>query len=255
MNAAVTKTLRKVPEVTAVFWATKLLTTAMGEAFSDFLANTISPYLAVGLGFAAFVAALVLQFRTKRYMPWAYWLAVAMVAVFGTMAADVLHKQFGVPYWLSTAFFLVVLAAVFAVWHRVEGTLSIHSITSPRREVFYWLTVVSTFALGTAAGDWTAYSLGWGYLVSGVVFAGIILLPAVGRLLKLGEVMTFWFAYIITRPLGASFADWFGKPHPHGLDWGDGTVTLLLSVGIVAAVAYMTYDRKEKRAETAIARG
>lgn len=172
-----------------------------------------------------------------------------MVAVFGTMAADVLHKQFGVPYVASTSFFAICLAVIFAVWQKVEHSLSIHTITSTRREIFYWLTVMATFALGTAAGDWTAYSLGLGYLSSGILFAVIILIPAIGRRLKLGEVFTFWFAYIITRPLGASFADWVGKPVPHGLGHGDGTVSLILTILIVACVAYMTFDRHEQKLE------
>ncbi|MGH7240722.1 MAG: COG4705 family protein [Candidatus Saccharimonadales bacterium] len=240
---------RKVPEITAVFWLAKLLTTAMGEATSDFLANTISPYLAVAIGFAVFVFALWLQFRAKRYIPWVYWFAVAMVAVFGTMAADVLHKQFGVPYTASTAFFAICLAAVFVVWQKVERSLSIHTITTPRREAFYWLTVVTTFALGTAAGDWTAYSLGLGYLSSGVLFAAVMLVPVVGRYFKLNEVLTFWFAYIVTRPLGASFADWVGKPMPHGLGHGDGTVSVALTILITLCVAYMTFNRHERNSE------
>jgi uncharacterized membrane-anchored protein len=249
MKLLSTKMLRKVPEITAIFWIAKILTTAMGESTSDFLANTISPYLAVALGFAVLVIALALQFRARKYIPWVYWFAVAMVAVFGTMAADVLHKQFGVPYWLSTSFFAVVLAGVFAVWYKVEGTLSIHTIVNTRREIFYWLTVMSTFALGTAAGDWTANSLGLGYFASGVLFAGLIVVAAGGRRLRLNEVFTFWFAYIVTRPLGASFADWLGKPAPAGRGWGDGTVSVILTVLIVLCVGYMVLDRKESLAE------
>lgn len=243
---------RKVPEITAVFWLTKLLTTAMGEATSDFLANVISPYVAVAIGFVVFAGALFIQFRAKRYIPWIYWLAVAMVAVFGTMAADVLHKQFGVPYVISTIFFAVCLAVIFAVWQKVEHSLSIHTITNTRREVFYWLTVMTTFALGTAAGDWTANSLGLGYLSSGLLFAGLILVPIIGYRLKTNEVFTFWFAYVITRPLGASFADWFGKPVPQGLGHGDGTVSIILTILIMACVAYMTFDRQEKRMESGV---
>lgn len=243
------KASRKVPEITAIFWVTKLLTTAMGEATSDFLANTISPYAAVAIGFVVFAFALTLQFRAKRYIPVVYWFAVAMVAVFGTMAADVLHKQFGVPYVASTSFFALSLAAIFAVWQKVEHSLSIHSITNSRREAFYWLTVMATFALGTAAGDWTAYSLGLGYFSSGLLFAGIILIPLIGRRFKLNEVFTFWFAYIITRPLGASFADWLGKPVPNGLGHGDGTVSVILSILILCCVVYMTFGRKERRLE------
>lgn len=214
------QTLRKVPEITAIFWLTKLLTTAMGEATSDFLATTIDPYLAVAIGFMLFVGALILQFRARQYIPWVYWLAVAMVAVFGTMAADVVHKQFGIPYGVSTAFFAICLATTFTIWQKVEHSLSIHSITTPRREVFYWLTVMSTFALGTASGDWTAYSLGLGYLTSGVLFAALMLIPMLGHKYKVSQVFIFWFAYVITRPLGASFADYFSKPNPFGRGWG-----------------------------------
>lgn len=248
-SQSTTNLTRKVPEITAIFWIAKLLTTAMGEATSDFLANTISPYVAVAIGFIVFATALVLQFRAKRYVPWIYWFAVAMVAVFGTMAADVVHKQFGVPYAASTAFFAICLVIIFVVWHKVERSLSIHTITNVRRELFYWTTVVVTFALGTAAGDWTAISLGLGYLSSGLFFAGLILIPALGRRFRWSEVLTFWFAYVITRPLGASFADWFGKPAPQGLAYGDGTVSVALAICIIACVAYMTFDRKERRLE------
>lgn len=251
ISTATRKTLRRVPEITAIFWITKLLTTAMGEATSDFLANSISPYAAVALGFVVFAFALTLQFQAKRYIPWVYWFAVAMVAVFGTMAADVLHKQFGVPYVASTLFFAICLGIVFAVWQKVEHSLSIHTITDNRKEIFYWLTVMCTFALGTAAGDWTADSLGLGYFSSGVLFAAIILIPIICRKFKLSEVFTFWFAYIVTRPLGASFADWFGKPASStGLGHGDGTVSAVLTILIVICVAYMTFDRQERRLET-----
>ena len=244
------KASRKVPEITALFWVTKLLTTAMGESTSDFLANAMSPYTAVAIGFMVFVCALWLQLRAKRYIPWVYWFTVAMVAVFGTMAADVLHKQFGVPYVASTVFFALCLGIVFVAWQKVEHSVSIHAITSTRREIFYWLTVMTTFALGTAAGDWTANSIGIGYFSSGILFATIILIPIIGRRFKLNEVFAFWFAYIITRPFGASFADWFGKPIPNGLGHGDGTVSVILTVLILACVSYMTFDRLERHLET-----
>lgn len=224
----------------------------MGETTSDFLANTISPYVAVAIGFVAFAAALCIQFRTKHYIPWAYWLAVAMVAVFGTMAADVLHKQFGVPYIASTTFYAICLAVIFFVWQKVEHNLSIHSITTARRETFYWLTVMATFAFGTAAGDWTANSLGFGYFSSGILFAGLMLIPVICRRLKISEIFTFWFAYVITRPLGASFADWFGKPIPSGKGFGDGTVSIVLTALIVTCVVFMTINRKEKQAESTL---
>lgn len=243
--------LRKVPEITALFWAVKLLTTAMGESTSDYLVFHINPYVAVSLGFVGFVVALALQFGVRRYVAWIYWLAVTMVAVFGTMAADVLHIQFGIPYLASTALFAVTLVIVFIVWFRTERTLSIHSINSRRRESFYWAAVMATFALGTAAGDMTAVTLNLGYFSSGLLFIGLILIPALLRwLLGLSEVITFWWAYVLTRPLGASFADWFGKSkNVGGRGLGDGTVGLALSVCIVIAVVYMTINRGEARQE------
>lgn len=247
------RSLRKVPELTAYFWITKVLTTAMGEATSDYFVKRLPPEVAVALGAVALAAALALQFSARRYVAWIYWLAVAMVAVFGTMAADVLHVQFGVPYVASTTFFALVLAAVFVTWHANEKTLSIHSIDTRRRECFYWATVIATFALGTAAGDMTAVTLHLGYLVSGLVFAGLIAVPALAyRLFGLNEIIAFWFAYIVTRPLGASFADWMGKSHKvGGLALGDGVVSLGLTAVIVVLVAYLTVTRKDVNDEDA----
>jgi uncharacterized membrane-anchored protein len=170
--------LSKVPEVTVFFWVVKALTTALGESTSDYLVHAMAPVAAVLIGFVAFCAALVIQFRVRHYVAWAYWFAVAMVGVFGTMAADVLHVGFAVPYAVSTVLFVVVLAAVFATWYGVEKTLSIHSISTPRRELFYWAAVVSTFAMGTAAGDMSAITLNLGYLASGLLFAVLILVTA-----------------------------------------------------------------------------
>jgi uncharacterized membrane-anchored protein len=237
--------IRKVPEITVFFWIVKLLTTAVGESTSDFLVFRINPYIAVTLGGIGLVVALVLQFAVGRYVAWIYWLAVTMVAIFGTMAADVLHIELGVPYLLSTIFFAVVLVIVFAVWHANEKTLSIHSIYTPRREVFYWAAVMATFALGTAAGDMTAISLHLGYFSSGVLFAGLIAVPALAYWrFGLNEVFAFWFAYIVTRPLGASFADWTGKPHSvRGLGFGDGPVSLVLAVLIIGFVGYLAATR------------
>ena len=232
--------LSTVPEVTLVFWVTKVLTTGMGETASDFLAHHIDPVIAGGLSLLGLVAALALQFRARRYVPWVYWLAVAMVSVFGTMAADVVHVILGVPYAVSTVAFLLTLGVVFLVWHRSEGTLSIHSITTRRRELFYWTTVLTTFALGTAAGDLTATTLHLGYLASGVLFAVVIAVPTVAHRFGLNAVLSFWFAYVVTRPLGASFADWMGvPPSRHGLDWGTGPVTLALAVLIAVLVGYL----------------
>ena len=169
-----------------------------------------------------------------------------MVAIFGTMGADVVHIVLGIPYLISTVFFAVALAIIFVVWYAIEKTLSIHSIYTRRRELFYWATVMATFALGTAAGDMTAATLNLGYFASGVLFAILIAIPAIGYLLfGLNEIVAFWFAYIVTRPLGASFADWFGKSYLGGLGLGDTNVSLVLTILIIGFVAYLTVTRKD----------
>lgn len=237
----------KVPEVTIAFWIVKLLTTAMGESTSDYLVYHINPYVAVMAGGVGLVVALILQFAVRRYIPWVYWFAVIMVAIFGTMAADVLHVVLGVPYLDSTIGFSLALAVVFILWYATEKTLSIHSIYTPRREVFYWATVMATFALGTATGDLTAATLGLGYLASGALFAVLFALPYLGyRVFGLNAIFAFWFAYIMTRPFGASFADYFGKPVLGGLGLGDEIVVIVLTAGIVVGVAYMTLTQKEE---------
>ena len=232
----------KVPPVTALFWVIKILTTGMGETTSDFLVKHFDPPMMVALAGAALVVCLVAQVRYRRYSSSRYWAAVVMVSIFGTMIADVIHVILGVPYVISTIAFGLALAVIFFVWHQRELTLSIHSITTMRREAFYWATVLATFALGTALGDLTASSLGLGYLTSGIIFAALFLVPLVGRyLFRLNEVTTFWIAYILTRPFGASFADWAGVPPERGgLDWGTGWVSLGLCTGIVLAVAMST---------------
>jgi uncharacterized membrane-anchored protein len=239
--------MSKVPEVTAYFWVIKVLTTGMGETTSDYLAHRIGPIVAVGLAGVVLTAALVLQLSVRRYVAWIYWSAVVMVSVFGTMAADVLHVGLGVPYVVSTAFFVLALAAIFALWYASEKTLSIHSIFTWRREVFYWATVMATFALGTAAGDMTAVSMHLGYLASGVMFAVLMTVPALAYWrLGLNPVFAFWFAYVVTRPLGASFADWLGVSRVRGgLALGTGQVSLGLTVVIVGFVGYLAMSRKD----------
>lgn len=236
---------RKVPEVTIYFWIIKLLTTALGESTSDYLVYHINRYLAVMLGVAALAIALLVQLYVRRYIAWVYWLAVAMVAVVGTMVADVAHLVIGISYLNSTIIFSVALAVIFVVWYASEKTLSIHSIYTPRRELFYWATVMATFALGTAAGDLTAAPpIALGYLASGVLYAVLFALPGLGyRFVGLNAIAAFWFAYIMTRPLGASFADYFGKPFFGGLGLGDEKVSLVLAILIVGFVAYLTITR------------
>ena len=239
--------MRKVPEITLIFWVVKLLSTAMGEATADFFVFKINPYLAVLLGGVALLIALVIQFSVRRYIAWVYWLTVVMVAIFGTMAADALHIQLHVPYTASTTLFAIILVIIFIFWYKYEKTLSIHSINTHRREMFYWATVLATFALGTAVGDLTAITVGLGHFSSALMFIGLIAAPAMAFwLFDLNEVVAFWLAYILTRPIGASFADWMGKSKiVSGLGWGDGRVALVLAIIIIFFVGYMTYSRKE----------
>jgi len=239
------KGLLRVPEITVVFWIIKGLSTAMGESTSDFLVHAMAPALAVVLGFAGLVAALIVQFRQRRYVAWTYWLAVVMVGIFGTMAADVLHVGLHVSYTASTILYAIGLIAIFVIWQRTEHTLSIHSIDTVRREAFYWTTVAATFAMGTALGDFTAYTLHMGYFPSAALFAAIIAIPAIGyRFLRWNAIACFWFAYVITRPLGASIADGLAKPKSaSGLGLGNGPVMLVLGVLIVVLVAYLAVTK------------
>ena len=243
--------LRKVPEVTVYFWIIKLLTTGMGETTSDYLVHRINPLIAVALGGIGLAGALALQFRARRYVAWIYWLAVVMVAIFGTMAADALHVGFDVPYVDSATFFASALAVIFVAWYACEKTLSIHSIDTRRRELFYWATVMATFALGTAAGDMTAFTLGLGFFSSGVLFAVVIAVPALAyRLLGLNAIVAFWFAYIVTRPLGASFADWMGRPPSlGGLGLGTGPVSVVLALVIIGFVGYLSVTGADRKIE------
>lgn len=231
----------KVPVITAWFWIAKVASTGMGEALADYVYLRFGTAVTIVFGTILLVGALALQFAVRRYMTWVYWLAVAAVAVTGTEAADGLHIVIGLPYWQTTALYAFCLAAIFAVWYRTEGTLSIHSITTWRRELFYWATVMATFALGTALGDLTAVTLHLGFFSSAVLFLVIIAIPLVAhRKLGMNSVLAFWFAYTITRPLGASIADWLGVPHSlGGLDWGRGVVAIVLLLPVLAAVAYM----------------
>jgi uncharacterized membrane-anchored protein len=239
------QTARKVPAVTFHFWAVKILSTGMGEATSDYLVHTINPYSAVGLGALGLAVGLAWQFFLRRYIAAAYWLAVVMVAVFGTMVADAAHIELGISYVVSTAICAIGLAVVFSLWYATERTLSIHSINTKRREIFYWAAVLATFAMGTAAGDMSAYTLHLGWFVSGLMFTAVFAIPLLARrIFRLSEVFAFWFAYIITRPLGASYADWLGVPPAlGGLNLGRGTVAIALTIVIIAWVAYLSFSK------------
>ncbi|WP_251028870.1 hypothetical protein [Bacillus sp. ISL-18] len=232
--------LAKVPEITFYFWITKLLTTGMGEVASDYLFENLNPLISAPLSVLIFVAAMILQFKVRRYIPAVYWLVVIMVSIFGTMAADVVRVGLGIPYIVSTIFFIVALTAVLITWYSKEKTLSVHSIFTRRREIFYWLTVLVTFALGTAAGDMTASSMHLGYLSSGLLFSVLLVIPALGyRFFGFNEIFAFWFAYIMTRPVGASFSDWLAASQAHGgLGIDKGTVSLVLLIIIILLVVF-----------------
>jgi uncharacterized membrane-anchored protein len=235
----------KVPEIALIFWVLKLLTTGMGEAMSDFMGQHSVP-LAAAVGIFGLAFALWLQFRTPEYRAPAYWFAVMMVAIFGTMAADGIHDGANIPYAVTTPVFGAIVAATFLLWYRLEGTLSIHSINTRRREAFYWTAVLGTFALGTAAGDLTAYSLNLGFWASALLFAVIFAIPALGWWRgRFNPIFAFWFAYVVTRPLGASFADGFSKPTNGGLGLGDGTVSLIALIVFVALVTWVTVTKRD----------
>ena len=236
----------KVPEITVLFWVIKLVTTFMGEATSDYLGDgNVAVGAVVELGLV--VAAAWIQFRTRRYVAAAYWFLAMAIAVFGTGASDTLHIVLGIPYAGTTILWAVILGGIFWRWHRSEGTLSIHSVTTRRREIYYWSTVFATFALGTALGDFTAAVLDLGFLTSGLMFTGLILIPAVAWWrFDLNPIGAFWFAYVLTRPLGASFADYVSKPHSlRGANFGDGPTSAVSAIVLLALVAYVSVTRKD----------
>jgi uncharacterized membrane-anchored protein len=236
----------KVPEVILVFWVLKILTTAGGEATSDYL-KTYGNIKGGGTEVALFGVALVLQFGTRRYRAFAYWFLAFAIAIFGTGVSDFLHLDVGIPYAGTTLLWAVILATIFWLWQHSEGTLSIHSITTQRREAFYWATVFATFALGTALGDFTATSLNLGYLASGILFSVVILLPALAWWkLGLNSIAAFWMAYIVTRPLGASFADYISKPQNlSGINFGDGPTALVFALAVLVLVSYLAIARPD----------
>lgn len=238
----------RVSDVTVMFWVIKGLSTAMGESTSDYLVHAMAPELAVVLGFVGFCAALALQLHAGRYVAWRYWLAVVMVGVFGTMAADVLHVGFHVPYQASALLYAASLAVIFYAWQRVEGTLDVHTIDTPRRELFYWAAVAATFAMGTALGDLTAYTAHLGFGASAALFGAAILVPAAGyRFLRWNAVFAFWFAYVLTRPLGASVADALGKSKRNGgLGFGQLPSLLAFATLIAVLVAYLTVSDRQR---------
>ena len=238
--------LSKVPEVTVWFWVIKILCTTVGESFADWINMTLGVGLtATALIFTGvLVVVLAWQLRLTRYVPLAYWLAVVVLSVTGTLYTDILTDDLGVPLALSTSVFALALAAVFDVWYARERTLSIHSIVTLPRESFYWLAVLVTFALGTAGGDWTLQLTGWGPGTSVLLPAGLIAAVVIGWRLGANAVLAFWLAYILTRPLGANLGDWFATPTTdHGLGVGTAATSAIFLTAILATVVYLTISR------------
>jgi uncharacterized membrane-anchored protein len=239
--------LNKVPEVTLSFWVIKIMSTTVGETGADFLAVNagLGQGLTCALMGSLLAVALWLQLRARRYTPWIYWLTVVLVSVVGTQITDVLTDGLGVSLYASTAVFAVALAAIFLVWHRAEGTLSIRHIDTRRRELFYWAAILCTFALGTAAGDLATEALGLGFSWGVIVFGALIAVTGVARCLGGNAVLTFWIAYILTRPFGASLGDLLTQDPTYG-GLGIGamwTSALFLSVIVLlVAIAQMTMN-------------
>ena len=249
-NVPLPTLLNKVPKVTAIFWIIKILSTTVGETSADYLA------VHVGLGagpttaimVSLLVAALSLQLRARSYVPWIYWLTVVLVSIVGTQITDWFTDRLEISLYLSTAAFAAILGAIFAVWYSVERTLSIHTIVTPRRELFYWAAILFTFALGTAAGDLAAEALGLGFQLGVIVFGALIVLVSFIPNLGASPVLTFWLAYILTRPLGASLGDLISQSRAYG---GIGFGTIYTSLGflavIIVLVAWVTFEVKPGR--------
>ena len=241
--------LNKVPEVTVYFWIIKILCTTVGESFADYINETLGFGLTntTFMFSAALIVVMVAQFRSRRYVPGIYWTAVVLISVVGTLLTDNLTDGHNVPLWISTTVFSALLIVVFGVWYARERTLSIHSIVTTPRESFYWLTVLVTFALGTAAGDWTIELTGWTPGHSVLLPLGLIAAVFIAWRLGAGPVLSFWLAYILTRPLGANIGDFLGSSHGDG---GLGLGTLWTSVlflgAILGCVLYLTVSKRDR---------
>jgi uncharacterized membrane-anchored protein len=236
----------KVPEVILIFWVVKILTTAGGEATSDYL-KTYGNFVGGGIEVLVIVVGVALQFTARRYRAFAYWSLAFAIAITGTGVSDFLHLDVHIPYAGTTLLWAVILGVIFWLWQRSEGTLSIHSITTQRREAYYWATVFATFALGTALGDFTATSLNLGYLDSGILFTIVILIPPLAHWrFGLDGVAAFWMSYVVTRPLGASFADYISKPRGlSGINFGDGPTAIVFALAVFVLVLYLALARPD----------
>ncbi len=248
-NSTTPKLLNKVPEITFYFWIIKILCTTVGETAADFLNSNFH----LGLTGTTLVMSSLLiitlffQFRSRRYIPGIYWLAVVLISVVGTLITDNLTDNFGISLQSTTTIFGIILALIFTLWYKVEKTLSIHKINTIRREAFYWLAILFTFALGTAAGDLTAESFKLGYPISAVLFAALIAVVTITHLrFKLNAVLAFWIAYILTRPLGASIGDYLSQSHSDGgLGLGTTITSGLFLISILLTVIHLTKTKKD----------
>lgn len=237
----------RVPKVTLDFWLIKLMAVTVGETAADYL----NVNLGLGLSTTSWIlsglliAALILQFAQRKYVPWTYWLAVVLISVVGTLITDNLVDNLGISLVTTTIWFGVALAATFAIWYAFEKTLSIHTIFTGRREAFYWLAILFTFALGTAAGDLAAERIGFGYLQSGLMFGALIAVITFAFYgLRMNAILAFWLAYIITRPMGASFGDLLSQPvRDGGLGFGTVITSFLFLASIAGIIVYMTLSR------------
>lgn len=240
--------LNRVPEVTLYFWIIKILCTTVGESFADYINSTLGFGLTktTVIFSVLLVAALAAQFRMRRYVPAVYWLVVVLISVVGTLLTDNLTDARNVPLAVSTGVFAVLLAAVFGIWYARERTLSIHSINSASREAWYWLVVLVSFALGTASGDWTLDLTGWGPGQAVMLPVGLIVLVVLMWRAGLSPVLTFWLAYILTRPLGANIGDYLASGHGDGgIGLGTFDTSAIFLTAIVGIVAYLTISRRD----------
>ena len=245
-----TSMLNKVPEVTFVFWIIKIMATTVGETGADFLifklniGLTVTTYLMSTL----LVLALVIQIRSRKYIPWLYWLAVVMISIVGTLISDTLVDIYAVSLEATTILFSLALIVTFVAWYRSEKTLSIHTIFTFRREAYYWAAILFTFALGTSAGDLASEGWGLGYAVSGFIFAALISIVAISyHIFNVNPVITFWIAYILTRPLGASFGDFLSQPlNRGGMGFGTINTSIVFLLIILGLVAYLTNRMRNK---------
>lgn len=230
--------LNRVPEVTFAFWTIKIMSTTVGETGADYLAVHIGLGAAItnGITLALLIVALLLQFAARRYVPWRYWLAVVLVSVVGTQLTDFLTDRLNVSLYLSSAAFAVALVTTFSVWYAIEGTLSIRTIVTTRRELFYWIAILFTFALGTAAGDLATEELGMGFRLGAIVFGALIAAVAGAYCLGAPAVLAFWMAYILTRPFGASLGDLLAQAKTYG---GMGLGTIVTSGAFLAVIVIL----------------